>query len=148
MRLVLLSFIAVFAGCASLGSSQSPASPEAAFAIPNPERPGAKAPSCPGSGETQDGCTFHVVNGAASRARLSAGPDATWIATAADATKIEFRNAADETAPGGARYQVFEFVPTTRQDVDTTITFDKLTGSPGAQKVVERRRVTVMSHTW
>jgi len=59
---------------------------------------------------------------------------------------VNIAKAADATAPDGTQYQVFEFVPSTREDIDTIITFDKLAGSPGALKVVERRRVTVMVH--
>ncbi len=146
MRWMLMSCVAVCAACTSVGSPQPPASPEVAYAIPNPQRPGAKAPSCPKSGETLDGCTFHVVSMALSQARLSASPDATWTATAADAGKVNIAKAADATTPDGTQYQVFEFVPSTREDIDTIITFDKLAGSPGALKVVERRRVTVMIH--
>lgn len=147
MRWVLMSLVAVCAGCAT-AAPQAPTAPEVGFAIPNPVRPGAKAPSCPKTGETMDGCTFHVVNGAVQQARLTASPDASWIATTADAGTMQISKAADATTPEGVRYQVFEFIPSTRADIDTTITFDKLTGAPGAQKVVERRRVTVMSHTW
>ncbi len=148
MRWVLMSLVAVCAGCTSSGASQTPVTPEVTFAIPNPVRPGAKAPSCPKTGETLDGCTFHIVNGAVQQARLSAGADWTWTATAADAGTMDIRKADAATGPDGAQYQVFEFVPSTRADIDTTITFDKLAGSPGALKIVERRRVTVMSHTW
>ena len=153
MRWILMSLAAVCAGCSPVApqaaiASQAPAAPEAAYAIPNTLRPGANAPSCPTTEETPDGCTFHIVNSTVQQARFTASSDASWIARVGDAGTMQVSTVDDATTPEGVRYQVFEFVPNSQADIDTTITFDKLTGAPGAQQVVERRRVAVMSHAW
>lgn len=146
MRWMLLSVVAGLAGCATTSLPQTASAPEAAFAIPNPQRPGAKAPSCPKLPETADGCTFHTNKDDVNRARLPAAAGDAWVAQTNDADLVEIRAAADETSPDGTRYQVIEIVPTTPSDADIAVTFDKLTGSPGALKIVERRRVSLMIH--
>lgn len=146
MRWMLLPMITACVACTNAMPSHSPAASDIAFAIPNPQRPGAKAPACPKLTETADGCTFHTNKDDVNRARLPAGDGASWIARTADSAVIEIRAAADETSTSGARYQVIELVPTTPGDADIAVTFDKLTGEPGARKVVERRRVNVMIH--
>ena len=145
MRSVLM-IVALVAGCASASAQGTPKPAEAAYAIPNPLRPGAKAAPCAKQGETPDGCTFHTKKDDVNRVRLPGSADATWTARASDGETIGIRKAADDTSADGALYQVFELVPGAAKDADIIVTFDKLTGAPGALKVVERRRVSVMVH--
>ncbi|RYG31315.1 MAG: hypothetical protein EON93_13200 [Burkholderiales bacterium] len=145
MRLVILSVVAALAGCAApaMPVTQT-AMPE--FAIPNPQRPGAKATDCKTLIETTDGCVFHTAKDDINRAKLSASADATWVAHPSAEGIVTIREVASEPASDGKTYQIVEVVPTTPGDADITVTFDKLTGAAGAQKVVERRRVSVMIH--
>lgn len=146
MRLLILSAFAVLAGCVAEGPAPvtQPAMPE--FAIPNPQRPGAKATDCKTLIETTDGCVFHTAKDDVNQAKLPANEGEIWIAHPSEAGIVTIRNAAPESAANGARHQIIEVVPSTSGDADITVTFDKLTGMPGAQKVVERRRVSVMIH--
>ena len=146
MRLVLLSAIAALAGCVGQASAPAPTIAMPEFAIPNPQRPGAKAPDCKTLIQTTDGCVFHTAKDDVNRAKLPASPGATWVAHPSEENVVVIREAANEPSPDGATYQVLEIVPSTSGDADITVTFDKLTGTPGAQKVVERRRVSVMIH--
>jgi hypothetical protein len=146
MRLVYLSVVAILAGCAGQGSAPAATAATPEFAIPNPQRPGAKAPACNTLTETFDGCTFHTAKDDVNRAKLPTGEDANWVAHPSEAGIVTIREAAPEAGADGARYQIVEVVPTTPGDADITVTFDKLTGPHGAQKVVERRRVSVMIH--
>lgn len=146
MRLVLLSAFAVLAGCAGQGSAPVATAVMPQFAIPNPQRPGAKAPACDTLVQTLDGCTFHTGKDKVNRAKLPAGEDANWVAHASEAGIVTIRDAAPEAGADGERYQIIEVVPTTPADADITVTFDKLTGAHGEQKVIERRRVSVMIH--
>lgn len=123
-------------------ASAAPVSGTSAYAIPNPLRPGAKAPYCEAQAETADGCTFHSVAGAPYTARLTAGPGETWVATASDTTLV----AVEPSAPGGQPFQQLKLVPNPADNADATVTFDKLSGDPGTMKVVERRRINVMIH--
>lgn len=145
MRSVLV-IVALVAGCAGASAQGTPNSANPAYAIPNPLRPGAKATPCAKQGETPDGCTFHTKKDDVNRVRLPGSPDATWTARASEGEMVAIRKATDDAAADGARYQVFELVPGATKDADIVVTFDKLTGAPGALKVVERRRVSVMVH--
>lgn len=108
-------------------------------------RPGAKAPHCPAQGETPDGCTFHTLKDNANRARLPLAAGASWTARASEPALVTVRPAGEEAGADGARYQLFDIIPTQPEDADITVTFDKLTASP--VKVIERRRVNVMKHS-
>lgn len=121
----------------------SAAEPE--FAIRNANRPGAKAPHCPAQGETPDGCTFHTLKDGQNRARLPLAAGVTWTAHASEAALVTIRQAGDETAADGVRYQLVDIIPVTPDDADITVTFDKLSGTPS--KITERRRVNVMKHS-
>ncbi|UDU81203.1 hypothetical protein [Pseudomonas sp. HN2-3] len=112
------------------------------YAIENPLRPGAKAAHCPAQPQVVDGCTFHSVAGDTYAARLAVARGETWVASTPDAGTVELQPQAQE----GQAYQVIRVVPNPSVNADTTVTFDKLTGAPGAQKVIERRRINVMIH--
>ena len=112
------------------------------YAIENPLRPGAKAAHCPTQAQVVDGCTFHSVAGDSYSARLAVSPGETWVATTPDTATVELQS----QAQAGQDYQVIRVVPNPAVNADTTVTFDKLTGAPGAQKVIERRRISVMIH--
>ena len=112
------------------------------YAIENPLRPGAKAAHCPAQAQVVDGCTFHSVAGDTYSARLAVAPGETWVASTPDSATVELQ----PQAPAGQDYQVIRVVPNPAVNADTTVTFDKLTGVPGAQKVIERRRINVMIH--
>lgn len=109
------------------------------YSIPNPLRPGAKAPYCEAQPETADGCTFHSVAGGTYNAHLSAGPGETWVAMPSDANTVKVQAGAEQN-PG---YQVIELTPNPTQNADATVTFDKFSGDA---KLIERRRITVMIH--
>ncbi|PRA29828.1 hypothetical protein [Pseudomonas poae] len=109
------------------------------YSIPNPLRPGAKAPYCEAQPETADGCTFHSVAGGTYSAHLSTGPGEHWVAIPSDADTVKVQPGAAE----GKGYQVIELKPNPTQNADATVTFDKLSGDA---KLIERRRVTVMIH--
>jgi len=112
------------------------------YAIDNPLRPGAKAAHCPAQAQVIDGCTFHSVAGDTYLARLAVAPGENWVASTPDAGTVELQpQAQDDQA-----YQVIRVVPNPAVNADTTVTFDKLTGAPGARKVIERRRISVMIH--
>lgn len=146
MRLILLAAIAALTGCAGQGSAPVATAAMPTFAIPNPQRPGAKAPACDTLVQTLDGCTFHTGKDKVNRAKLPAAEGETWVAHASEPGIVEIRNAAPEAGADGAHLQVIEVIPTNPTDADIAVTFDKLTGEKGAQKVVERRRVNVMIH--
>ncbi|MFJ4066225.1 hypothetical protein ACIPW4_13105 [Pseudomonas sp. NPDC089996] len=112
------------------------------YAIDNPLRPGAKAAHCPELAQVIDGCTFHSVAGDAYSARLEVAPGETWVASTPDDSTVELEPQARENQA----YQVIRVVPNPAVNADTTVTFDKLTGAPGNQKVIERRRISVMIH--
>lgn len=143
MRFALVPAVALLAGCAAGPPSETPTAGTAApaFAIPNPQRPGAKAAYCQSAPETADGCTFHTSKDQVNQAKLPADANSRWVASASEAGVVEIRQAADEGA-----YQVIEIVPRTASDADIIVTFDKQTGEPGSLKIVERRRVSVMIH--
>lgn len=119
---------------------------EPAYDIRNALRPGAKAAHCPARGATPDGCIFHTLTGQVNRARLPLAPDASWAVHSPEAALLTIRQAGEETAADGSRYQVIEIVPHAPEDADITITFDKLTSAGGPLRVIERRRVTMMKH--
>ena len=109
------------------------------YSIPNPLRPGAKAPYCEAQPETADGCTFHSVAGGTYSAHLSAGPGERWVAIPSDADTVKVQAPAAQ----GQGYQVIELKPNPAQNADATVTFDKFSGDA---KLIERRRITVMIH--
>lgn len=146
MRLVLLVVVAALAGCAGQGSTPAATAAMPEFAIPNPQRPGAKAPDCKTLTQTLDGCTFHTAKDDVNSAKLPAADGETWVAHASEAGIVQIREAAPEVAADGKGLQVINIVPSAPGDHDIAVTFDKLTGKPGTQKVIERRRVNVMIH--
>src|SRR5262245_14307927 len=144
MRCVLLSLVAVIVGCTA--ANPETISVDAKYAIPNPQRPGAKAPDCRKLIETADGCTFHTRKNEVNLARLPTEADAVWTAKTTDTELIDVRKTEDVTTSDGGRRQVFELVPSTSQNADVVVTFDKVAGSIGDPRVIERRRVNVMIH--
>lgn len=140
MRFVILAAIVGLAGCSAQGQTPVAAAPE--YAIPNPQRPGAKAPDCKTLIETTDGCVFHTNKDDVNPAKLPASAGSVWVAHPSEQGIVTIREAANDSSG----HQVIEIVPTTPKDADITVTLDRLIGQPGAQKVVERRRVTVMIH--
>ena len=112
------------------------------YAIENPLRPGANADYCPVKTQVIDGCTFHSVAGDIYSAKLEVARGETWVASTPDINTVKLQ----PQAPDGQDFQVIRVVPNSAVDADTTVTFDKLTGVPGSQKVIERRRITVMIH--
>jgi hypothetical protein len=79
-------------------------------------------------------------------ARLPIEADAVWTAKTTDTEFIDVRKTEDVTTPDGGRRQVFELVPSTSQNADVVVTFDKVAGSVGDLRIIERRRVNVMIH--
>lgn len=124
-------------------SAAALAAPE--FAIRNAKRPGAKAMHCPAQGETPDGCTFHAQTNSVNRARLPLAPGARWSTQAQHPALVSIRQAGEETAADGARYQLIDIVAIEPEDADISVTFDRLTATP--VKVIERRRVSIMKHS-
>jgi len=116
------------------------------YAIENPLRPGAKAPHCPDPQPVIDGCTFHSVAGDAYDAHLPLEPREHWVASTPDPDLIKFQSTTDLPADDVKQVQVIRVEPDSAQDADTTVTFDRISGQPGAQKVLERRRINVMIH--
>lgn len=146
----LLILLSIAIGSTLLAGGMAPvtaavaAEPE--FAIRNALRPGAKAPHCPEEGATPDGCIFHTLTNHVNRARLPLSSGTSWAVKSPDAALLTIRQAGEETAADGSRYQVIEIVPHAPEDADITITFDKLTSTDGPLRVIERRRVTMMKH--
>ena len=137
----------ILGALASAALADSPGNPQAiTYAIENPLRPGAKAPHCPAQQPVIDGCTFHSVAGETYDASLQVAPGETWIASTPDAATITFQAVVDGQPANGQPRQVIRIVPNPAVNADTTVTFDRITGQPGSQKVVERRRINVMIH--
>ncbi|MFF7063589.1 hypothetical protein [Pseudomonas sp. NPDC008258] len=126
----------------TLGSQAFADTQAITYAIENPLRPGAKAAHCPSQDQVIDGCTFHSVAGDTYAAKLAVAPGETWVASTPDTGTVELQPQAQNDQP----YQVIRVVPNPAVNADTTVTFDKLTGAPGTQKVIERRRINVMIH--
>lgn len=116
------------------------------YAIDNPLRPGAKAAHCTAQPETADGCTFHSVGGDSYSARLPVSEGQHWVARTADNTEVRFEAVAGTLQADGQSYQQIKLLPDPARNADASVTFDKLTGKPGALKVIERRRINVMIH--
>ncbi|MFJ4346502.1 hypothetical protein [Pseudomonas sp. NPDC089401] len=133
-------FIAVLAS--TLGTPAFADTSGITYAIENPLRPGAKAAHCPAEAQVIDGCTFHSVAGDTYSARLEVSPGETWVASTPDTATVELQPQAQE----GQGYQVIRVIPNPATNADTTVTFDKLAGAPGARKLIERRRISVMIH--
>ncbi|WEK29170.1 MAG: hypothetical protein P0Y58_19965 [Candidatus Pseudomonas phytovorans] len=133
-------FVALLAS--TLGSLAFADAPGITYAIDNPLRPGAKAAHCPAQAQVIDGCTFHSVAGDTYSARLALSPGETWVASTPDTGTVKLQPQAQE----GQDYQVIRVIPNPATNADTTVTFDRLIGAPGSQKVVERRRISVMIH--
>ncbi len=134
---------------ATLGASGAAlAASDSVFAIPNPQRPGAKAADCTTLPETLDGCTFHTAKDDVNHARLPAGEGVNWEVTGSEPGAMDIRRLADETGADGAPVQVFALTPTTPKDADLVVTFDRLQAASdgGAPHLVERRRASVMVH--
>lgn len=148
LRTLLLSLIAATAGTTAYAHEghDHPAVAEGSYAIPNPQRPGAKAPYCESQPETADGCTFHSVAGGTYNARLLTAPGETWVAKTSDGETIRIEPLQQAEVDNGKRYQIIQLAPNPRRNADETVTFDKLTGEGAASKVIERRRITVMIH--
>lgn len=137
----------ILGAVASTAFAGSPANPQSiTYAIENPLRPGAKAPHCSAQQPVVDGCTFHSVAGDTYDANLQVAPVETWVASTPDTATIAFQAVDGGQPVDGQSRQVIRIVPNPAVNADTTVTFDRITGQPGAQKVVERRRINVMIH--
>ncbi|MFK3775516.1 hypothetical protein [Pseudomonas sp. NPDC089406] len=128
---------------ATLTASSAFANPE--YAIENPLRPGAKAAHC-SSTQTVDGCIFHSVAGDTYTARLPFAAGEHWVASSAEAGEVAFEQLPASETEGGQAYQLIKLLPNPAHNADASVTFDKLTGQGDAQKVIERRRISVMIH--
>lgn len=142
MRWIVLLVTAIASGAPVHAAPQ----PAVTYAIPNPQRPGAKAADCNTLPETFDGCTFHTTNDEVNRARLPAGPGELWVARASEPALIVLRPLDDDRSKPAPRKQIIELTPVTRADADISVTFDRIAGQPGARRLVESRRVNVMIH--
>lgn len=138
---ILAGLLALIATTGSVRAADMPA-----FAIPNPQRPGARAADCSTLTQTEDGCTFHTAKDGVNRVQLPGGEGAEWIVTVSDPAVLEIRRLVDGTASDGTPQQIFTLVPTTAHDADVVVTFDRLQGAAGDRQLVERRRASVMVH--
>ena len=146
-RLTTTLLATTLAASAFAATPTTPATPKPiAYAIDNPLRPGAKAAPCPAQAQVIDGCTFHSVAGEAYAARLPVEAGETWTAVASDGQSVRLERADPAHAENGTAYQVIRVLPNPAVNADATVTFDRLSGQPGALKVIERRRITVMIH--
>lgn len=141
MRLTVL-FIAALAGSAPAAALQAPDG--VAYAIANPQRPGAKAPDCTTLDETRDGCTFNE-HGVTQHALLPLVDGEHWTAHAGDADEVRVQ-VMPPVHQDDRRLQRIAFTPQVHRDADTTLTFDRIRGSGSSAQLVERRRVSVMIH--
>ena len=93
LRTLLISLIAATAGTTAYAHEghDHHAAAEGSYAIPNPQRPGAKAPYCAAQPETADGCTFHSVAGGTSNAQPLTAPGETWVAKTSDGATIRIQ---------------------------------------------------------
>ncbi|GEM_PF-1345219 len=142
MRLTVV-FIAALAASAPAVALHAPDG--AAYAIANPQRPGAKAPDCTTLDETRDGCTFHNEHGVTQHALLPLADGERWTARAGDADELRVQ-VMPPAQQDGRRLQRIAFTPQVHRDADTTLTFDRIRGSGSSAQLVERRRVSVMIH--
>jgi hypothetical protein len=142
MRVLMLLSAATLVGSVSAATAAEPV-----FAIPNPQRPGAKAQVCNPKVEAVDGCVFHTKLAEVNRALLPVAAGEHWTAKTDEPGVIAIRNADEATTADGAKRQVFEIVPNTPKDADAVVTFERLSAEQdGALKLIERRRVSVMIH--
>ncbi|MFC4256459.1 hypothetical protein GRI97_09970 [Altererythrobacter xixiisoli] len=142
----LAGSLALIAATGGVQAATAPALDAPAFAIPNPQRPGAKAADCTTLTETEDGCTFHTAKDGVNQVQLPGGEGVEWVVRASDPQLLEIHRLADAAAADGAPQQIFTLVPTTAHDADVVVTFDRLESAAGVRQLVERRRASVMVH--